>query len=66
MSIIDDKDYSAQSVCANNWLFACLYKSLPSTCCVDFDIISLFILKFYIHIALYILYSENYHQLSKH
>ena len=33
-SFIDDKDYTAQSVCKNNWLFVCLYKSLPSTCFV--------------------------------
>ena len=25
---------TAQSVCKNNWLFVCLYKSLPSTCFV--------------------------------
>ena len=30
-SFIDDKDYFAQSVCKNNWLLVCLYKSLPST-----------------------------------
>ena len=31
-SFIDDKDYTAQSVCKNNWLFVCLYKSLRSIC----------------------------------
>ena len=29
---IDDKDYTAQSVCKNNWIFVCLYKSQPSIC----------------------------------
>ena len=33
-SFIDDKDYTAQSVCNNNLLFVCLYKSLRSTCFV--------------------------------
>ena len=33
-SFIDDKDYTAQSGCKNNWLFVCLYKSLPATCFV--------------------------------
>ena len=33
-SFIDDKDFTAQSVCKNNWLFVCLYKSLRSTCFV--------------------------------
>ena len=31
-SFIDEKDYTAQSVCQNNLLFVYLYKSLPSTC----------------------------------
>ena len=42
-SFIDDKDYTAQSVCKNNWLFVCLYKSLPSTC---FAFLYNFLLKF--------------------
>ena len=33
-SFIDDKGFTAQSVCKNNWLFVCLYKSLRSTCFV--------------------------------
>ena len=33
-SFIDDKDFTAQSVCKNNWLFVCLYKSLRLTCFV--------------------------------
>ena len=33
-SFIDDKDFTAQSVCKNNRLFVCLYKSLRSTCLV--------------------------------
>ena len=33
-SFIDDKDFTALSVCKNNWLFVCLYKSLRSTCFV--------------------------------
>ena len=31
-SFIDDKDFTALSVCNNNWLVVCLYKSLRSTC----------------------------------
>ena len=31
---VDDKDFTAQSVCKNNWLFVCLYKSQRSTCFV--------------------------------
>ena len=33
-SFIDDKDFTAQSVCKNNGLFVCLYKLLSSTCFV--------------------------------
>ena len=33
-SFIDYKDFTAQSVCKNNWLFVYLFKSLLSTCFV--------------------------------
>ena len=33
-SFIDDKDYTAQSVCKNNLLFVCLYKLQPLKCFV--------------------------------